>query len=58
VVPGLALVLLWLVWLAGLALAIRWFRSQPQWVPLLAVGAAIFWFIYVQGGSQIFGWTA
>lgn len=58
VVPGIALVLLWLVWLAGLWLAIRWFRTRPQLVPLVAVGAAIFWFIYVQGGSAIFGWTA
>jgi hypothetical protein len=46
------------VWLAGLWLAIRWFRTRPQLVPLVAVGAAIFWFIYVQGGSAIFGWTA
>ena len=57
-VPGVALVLLWLVWLAGLWLAIRWFRTRPQRVLLVAVGAAIFWFIYVQGGSAIFGWTA
>lgn len=58
VVPGIALVILWLVWLAGLWLAIRLFRTRPHLVPLVAVGAAIFWFIYVQGGSAIFGWTA
>ena len=58
VVPGIALVVLWLVWLAGLWFAIRWFRTRPQLVPLVAVAAAIFWFIYVQGGSAIFGWTA
>ena len=58
VIPGAALALLWLAWLAGLWLAARWFRTRPQLVPLVAVGAAIFWFIYVQGGSAIFGWTA
>lgn len=58
VVPGIALALLWAIWLGGLWLVVRLFRTRPQLVPLLAVGAAAFWFAYVEGGAQIFGWTA
>ncbi len=58
VVPGFALVVLWAVWLGGLWWIVRLWRSRPQLIPLVAVGAALFWFAYVEGGAAVFGWTA
>jgi hypothetical protein len=58
VVPGVALVILWVVWLAGIWLVVRVFTRRPEWTFLVAVGAAVFWFLYLNIGSAIFGWTA
>jgi hypothetical protein len=57
VVPGLALFLLWAVWIAGLVWAWRTFRKRPVWTLAFAPAAVAFWFLYVTIGEQVFGWT-
>jgi len=57
VVPGFALILLWLVWLAGGWLLIRVFRRRPELTFLVPLGAAAFWFLYLTLGEALFGWS-
>jgi hypothetical protein len=49
---------LWAVWLAGVALGVWVFRSRPVLTPLLAVGAAVLWFVILSLGERYLGWTA
>lgn len=58
VVPGPWLFILWAVWLVGLVLAWRTFRTRPVMVLLFAPAAVGFWFIYVTAGERFLGWTA
>lgn len=57
-VPVVGLIVLWLIWLAGLVGTIVWARRQPGWSLLAPVIAVGFWFAYVSLGSAVFGWTA
>ena len=45
------------IWLALLVLAIRW-RKQAWRVLAIPGIAMLLWFVIVQGGSWVFGWTA
>lgn len=58
VVPAPWLFPLWGIWLVGLYLLIRVFRIRRAWTPLIAVGAAAFWWLYVTLGGLYLGWTA
>ncbi len=49
---------MWAAWLAGLVALARVFRMFPRWTPAVAVAALIIWFVVVQTGSWLFGWTA
>lgn len=57
-VPGPWIVVLWATWLAGLYGLVRVFRDRRRWTPLVAIFAAIFWWLFVTIGESLFGWTA
>jgi hypothetical protein len=57
-VPGPWIVVLWVIWLAGLYGLVSVFRSRRQWTPLVAVAAALFWWLFVTVGEILLGWTA
>jgi hypothetical protein len=57
VVPGPWIYILWALWLVGLVLAWRTFRTRPAMVLLFAPAALAFWFLYVTAGEQLLGWT-
>jgi len=58
VVPGVWLIILWLVWVAGIYVLVRVFRNARPWTPLVAVGAMAVWAIYVSLGGFLLDWTA
>ncbi|HJQ77722.1 MAG TPA: hypothetical protein VJ948_10755 [Acidimicrobiia bacterium] len=58
VVPFPWLMILWLVWLAGIYPLVRIFQRRRAWTPLLAVAALAFWWIYLALGESLLGWTA
>ena len=58
VVPGVWLILIWVIWLAGIYLLVRVFQTARAWTPLVAVGAVAFWWIYVSLGEYLLDWTA
>jgi len=58
VVPGVWLILIWVIWLAGIYLLVRVFQTARAWTPLVAVGAVAFWWIYVSLGEYFLDWTA
>jgi hypothetical protein len=58
VVPGPWIVVLWAIWIAGLYGLVGVFRSRRSWTPLVAVAAAVFWWLFVTVGESLFGWTA
>jgi hypothetical protein len=57
VVPAPWLVILWLIWAALAIYAIR-NRHHPWRVFATPFVAGGLWFIYVEGGSRLFGWMA
>jgi hypothetical protein len=57
-VPGPWLFILWAVWLAGAGLVIVAFRRRPGMTIMVAAAAAVFWYVFVQLGSWLLGWTA
>jgi hypothetical protein len=57
VIPAPWLFLLWAVWIVGLILAWRTFRSRPALVLVLPVAAVAFWYLYLVAGEQLLGWT-
>jgi hypothetical protein len=56
-VPGPWIVVLWVIWIAGLYLTVRLFRDARHWTPVVAVAAANFWWLFVTLGENMFGWT-
>ncbi len=58
VVPFPWVVGLWVLWLAGLPLLWRAFKTQPVWAWTVAAGAAVVWVGLVLAGGALFGWTA
>ena len=57
VAPMWAVLLLLAIWAALLILGYR-NRHRPAFVLLMPVLAAVAWFLVVQGGALILGWTA
>jgi hypothetical protein len=57
VAPLWAVLLLLAIWL-GLCIAGYRNRHKPLVVLAIPVVAALVWFVVVQGGSMLFGWTA
>ena len=58
VVPFPWLIILWLIWLAGIYLLVKNYQTRRAWTPLLAVLALAFWWLYISMGETLFGWTA
>jgi hypothetical protein len=58
VVPAVALIVLWAVWIAGIVALVWTWRTRRSWTPLVAVGIAAFWWIYLTVGEAQFGWSA
>jgi hypothetical protein len=56
-VPGPGVALLLLLWIGMLAVQIVR-RRQPKVVLGIPFIAAAVWFVVVEGGSRLFGWTA
>ena len=57
VVPAPWLIILWAMWVALAVYAIR-NRHHPWRVLAIPFVAGGLWFIFVEGGSRLFGWTA
>ena len=57
-VPVPWIVVLWVIWFAGLYGLVSVFRSRRHWTPLVAVAAAVFWWLFVTVGEILLGWTA
>ncbi|HEX2180335.1 MAG TPA: hypothetical protein VHL54_12610 [Actinomycetota bacterium] len=57
VAPFPAVALLLLIW-AGLGVVGLRNRHRPVVALMMPVAAAAAWFVVVQGGSMLFGWTA
>jgi hypothetical protein len=58
VVPIWALVLLMLCWGIGLGFTARLALRRPLMSMLALPSVLLFWWVYVSGGSALFGWTA
>jgi len=58
VVPAPWLVVLWAIWIAGIYPLVMVFRRRRVLTPLVAVAAAIVWWLYLTVGESFFGWTA
>ena len=56
--PVYAVAVLWLVWLALLALAVHWFRRRSRWVIAVPFIAAAVWYGVGIFGDLVLGWTA
>ncbi len=56
VAPGPVVLLLIAVWL-GLLVAAILRRRRPRFVLSVPAIDAVVWFVVVQGGSWVFGWT-
>ena len=49
---------MWALWLAGLIPLTMVFRASPAWTPAVPVAAIVLWFVIVQLGHWLLGWTA
>ena len=58
VVPHPWLVLLWVIWLIGMAVVARLTARWSWWVLAAAPAAMAFWFIYLMAGEAFLGWRA
>jgi hypothetical protein len=57
-VPGPWLFILWGIWLAGIYPLISVLRRRRAWTPVVAVAAAVVWWLFVTIGEALLGWTA
>jgi xanthosine utilization system XapX-like protein len=57
VVPFPWLIVLWLVWLAGMWITARLMARWSWWVLSAAPAAMAFWWAYLSVGEAVFGWT-
>ncbi len=46
------------VWAFGLVVTLRQSRTRWWVAPLAAVGAVVFWVVYLSVGEALLGWTA
>jgi len=58
IVPGPWIIVLWAIWIAGMYLVVTLFRQHRLWTPVIAVGAAALWWLFVTVGESLFGWSA
>jgi hypothetical protein len=58
IVPGPWIIVLWAIWIVGLYLVVTLFRQHRLWTPVIAVGAAALWWLFVTVGESLFGWSA
>jgi hypothetical protein len=58
VVPGYALIPLWLWWLVLAVVLVRWAVRGSWWTPVVPVVAAVTWFVVVFGGGTLLNWQA
>ena len=58
VVPGYALIPLWLWWIVLALVLFRWAFRGSWWTPVIPVVAAVTWFVVVFGGGALLGWQA
>lgn len=57
VVPGVALIVLWLIWLAGMWFVAKLVARWSWWALASAPTAVLFWLAYLSLGEALFGWT-
>lgn len=58
VVPMLGILILYIGWGVGLALAIRLLRRRSGFALLMPLAALGYWWLVVSIGEALFGWTA
>ena len=58
VVPGYALIPLWLLWLVLAAVLVRLAVRRSWWTPAVPVAAAVVLVLVVVLGEQVLGWQA
>lgn len=58
VIPGYALLPLWVFWALLAALLVRLAVRRSWWTPLIPVIAAVVFFLVLVVGEQVFGWQA
>jgi hypothetical protein len=58
VAPWWGVVALLVVWVLLFVVACAWWSLHPTWVPWVAAGAIVFWFVAVLGGAFVLGWSA
>ena len=58
VIPGYALIPLWILWLVLAAFLIRWALRRSWWTPAIPVGAALFLVLVLVVGDQVLDWQA
>ena len=56
IAPWWAVVVLLLVWLAGLVVCARWWTPHPTRVPWVPAVAAVLWFATMVAGGAWLGW--
>ncbi|MFP3880877.1 MAG: hypothetical protein ACLFRT_08270 [Actinomycetota bacterium] len=57
-VPSPWLILLWAIWIAGIYPLVTVFQRRMVLTLVVAVVAAMVWWIYLRVGGTFFGWTA
>jgi hypothetical protein len=58
VVPGYALIPLWVLWLVLAAVLVRLAVRRSWWTPAVPVAAAAVLVLVIVLGEQVFGWQA
>ncbi len=57
-VPGPAVIVLLICWMAGLVFTFRLAARRPLLALVMTPAALGFWFLYLTAGERLFGWTA
>lgn len=58
VAPPAGVALLWVLWVAGLAVAIRLFRARSPWIFAMPFAALAMWWVTLTVGDIFLGWVA
>jgi len=57
-VPAPWVAVLWLLWAALFAVAVRVRGRRPVWTPLVALLSVVLWWAALSAGEMVLGWTA
>jgi hypothetical protein len=57
-VPAPWVAVLWLLWAALFAVAVRVRGRRPVWTPLVALLSVVLWWAAISAGEMVLGWTA